>query len=384
VKNRKYHFNELLPFLIHIRTAWDDYFTGSPTLIQSKEYGTGQTQTLSDTNVYVSNCLFRSITSGSHGGAIYCTSVTCLLVESTSFFSCKTSNYYGGAVYFYNTNSGQCVLYEVCGYDCCSTYTSGSSSLGQFSYVYVYSVASSKNYFNYSSISRCVTDYSNSWYTMRHLYGTICCPSVNISLNECQYRSGIICEPHGNSNSFICSLSYSSFVDNIANGYTCIMLWTTGAKHEVKYCNILRNTQGSLNSEGTIYACRDVMISNSCILENKATYIFRQGNSNYRITVSNCTIDLALNDGYLTTQNTVTKSFIHALNHMSTLNCHSEYDSAGTLTPIIQSPSPSKKQILCFTYGDYFYQSHLRIFFSLLSVFVYSFIHLDTSCNPLY
>jgi predicted outer membrane repeat protein len=374
---RKYHLNDILPFLIHIKTAWNDYFTGSPTLIQSKEYGTGQTQTLSDTNVYVLNCLFRSMTSGSHGGAIYCTSVTCLLVESTSFFSCKTSALNGGAIYFINTNSGQCVLYEVCGYDCCSTYTSGSSSQGQFTYLDMYNVASSKHYINYSSIARCVTDYSNSWYTMRHQYGKFCCPSINVSLNKCYYRSGITCNAYSDPNSITCSLSYSTFSDNIATGYTCIQLWTTGTKHEIKSCNILRNTQGS-GSEGTIYTIGNVMIENSCILENKATYIFNQGNSNYRITLSNCTVDLTSNNGYLTTQNTVTKSFIHALNHMSTRNCHSEYDSAGTLTPIIQSPSSSKKQKLCFTYGDYFYQSHLRIFFSLLSIFVYSFIHLET------
>jgi hypothetical protein len=362
------------PFLIHIKTAWNDYFTGNPTLIQTKEYyGTGQTQTLSDTNVYVLNCLFRSMTSGSHGGALSCTSVTCLLVESTSFFSCKTSNRYGGAIYFHNRNSGQCVLYEVCGYDCCSTST-GDSSSGQFSNVYVYDATSNKNYVNYSSISRCVTDYSNSWYMTCHSFGKICFPSVNISLNKCQYRSGIYCCPYKDLNSVTCSFSYSTFADNIAIGYTCIILWTSGMKHEIKSCNILRNTQGSLDSEGTIYTVGDVIILNSCILENTATYIFHQGDSSYPITVSNCTVDSTSKYGNVVTQNTVTKSFIHALNHMSTLNCHSEYDSAGTLTPIIQH---SKKQKPYFSCEILFNQHCLREFSSFHSIFIFifNFIH---------
>ena len=128
---------------MHIRTAWSDYFTGNPTLLQSKEYTS--TQTLSGTSVLVSNSLFRSCTSSNHGGAFYCTSVTYLLVESSSFFFCRTTNYYGGAIYFSNGN-GQCVLNEVCGYDCCSTYTSGSYY--QFAYIYVNNAASSKNYVN--------------------------------------------------------------------------------------------------------------------------------------------------------------------------------------------------------------------------------------------
>jgi hypothetical protein len=346
----------MLMFLMHYKTAWSDYFTGSPTLIQKQDYGTRQTP--SDTSVYILNCLFRSITSTSSGGALCCSSVTYLLVESTSFFSCNTSSMRGGAIYYSNTNSGQCVLYEVCGYDCCSTYTSGSSSHGQFSYVYVYNVASSKNYFNYSSISRCVTEYSSSHHTMRHYYGTICYPSVNMSLNKCYGRSGIICCPYKDPNSLTCSLSYSTFADNIATGYTCIMLWTTGMKHEIKSCNILRNTQGSLSSEGTIYTVGDVMILNSCILENTATYIFHQGDSSYRITVSNCTVDSSSKYGNVVTQNTVTKSFIHALNHMSTLNCHSEFGS-----PL----SPSKKQKLYYSCEIFLNQHRLRDFSSLLT-----------------
>jgi hypothetical protein len=298
---------------MHYITAWNDYFSGSPTLFPTKEYETRQTP--SDTSVYVLNCLFKSISSSSSGGALCGSdSVQYFLVESSSFFSCKTSAS-GGAIYFVNSNNGQYVLHEVCGYDCSST----GGSLGLFSYNQVYHVISSKNYINFSSIARCVGDTSNPSYIICHHYGTHCYPSVNISMNKCYSRSGVYCVPFIDSNSVTSSLLYSTFADNIATQHTCIQLSNTGAKHEIKSCNILRNTQGNLGSRGTIATYGNTMIEDSCILENTATYIFYQVSSSYRITLSNCTVDSTSNNGYLTTQNTVTKSFILALNHMSTV-----------------------------------------------------------------
>jgi hypothetical protein len=353
----------MLTLLMHIRTAWNDYFTGNTTPQQPKLYKS--TQTLSGTNVYFLDCLFISITSSNHGGAFYCTSVTYLLVESSSFFSCKTSIQHGGAIYFSNSG-GQCVLHEVCGYDCCSI-RSGSSHY-QFASIYVNDAASSKNYMNYSSIVRCVNLRSDSYYTLCLTYGKICCPSVNISMNKCQYYSGIVCQPSSDSNYFTGLFSYSSFTDNVANGHTCIHPWMGNRNVEFKSCNILRNSQGSLSSTGTIYAYDNVMIKDSCILENKANYIFYA--HSYTITVSNCTLDSTSRTGNVLIQNTITKSFIHALNHMSTQNCNSEYDSVGTLIPIIQTPSPSKKPIQCFTYGKCSYRP---LSFSI--IFIFNFIH---------
>jgi predicted outer membrane repeat protein len=360
---------------MHKRTAWSDYFTGSVTTYNSETYGTRRT--LSGTGVHVLNCLFRSITSPtSDGGAIYCTSVTYLLVESTSFFTCKTSSSQGGAIYFSNSN-GQCVLHEVCGYDCCSTYT--SYSYYQFAYIYVNDGLSSKNYMNYSSIVRCVNLRTDSHYTLRLSWGKICCPSVNISMNKCQWYSGIYFYSSVDSNSFTCSFSFTTFSDNTANGHTCIHPWGGGGNRKVEFksCNILRNTQGSLSSTGTFYSIDNLMIKDSCILENKADYIFHA--SSYTITVSNCTLDSTSKTGSVVIQNTVTKSFIHALNHMSTRNCNAEYDSAGYLTPNIQTPSPSKKQKLYCSCEKSFYQP-----LSFAIIFVFNFIHPYASIDLLY
>jgi hypothetical protein len=322
-------------FIMNVRTAWNDYFPSTSTFnLTSQTYNSRQNP--SNTAAYVSNCLFASITTSDHGSALSCTSTQYLLVESTSFFSCKTSAN-RGAIYFNNQNNGQCVLYEVCGYDCCTT----NSNSYQFGDIYVSNSVSSKNYVNYSSISRCVN--VNAWYTFDIYYGNIRCPSVNMSMNKYSGRS-LYCIPSTSSNSVTCSLTYSSFADNYASSHTCLYLWTSGAGFEIKNCNIIRNTQGSLSSEGTIATAGNLFVEDSCIIDNIANIIFYQGNSNYRITLSNCTVDKTINNGYLTTQNTVTKSFILALNHMSTENCHSEYDSAGYLTPIIQTPSSSKNQ----------------------------------------
>jgi hypothetical protein len=361
-------------FPMYFRTALIDYFPG--TNYNSIAYTSGQT--LSGTCVHVLNCLFSSFTSSNNGGAIFCNSVTYLLVESSSFFSCRTSSNHGGAIYFSNGN-GQCVLHEICGYDCYATYA--SHTYYQFGYIGVNDADSSKNYVNYSSIVRCVNGRSDSYYMLGLQSGKICCPSVNVSMNKCQLFVGITCWPFKDSNYVTCSLTYSTFSDNIAYGDKCIYLEKTGAKFEIKSCNILRNTEIS-GAFGIIYASGNMMIEDSCILENNATYIFRQGSSSYKITLSNCTVDNTSNNRYLTIKNTVTKSFIHALNHMSTQNCHSEYDSVGALTPIIQTPFSSKKQIC--SCDKFFYQHQLSDFFSFHSIFVFNFIHLDTSNDLLY
>jgi hypothetical protein len=358
-------------FLLYFITAWSDHFTVTgPTNFDSQTYTSRQTP--SDSYLYFSNCLFKSISSSSTGGALSCTSTTYFLVESTSFFSCKASSSSYGAIYFSNGNS-QSVLYGVCGYDC------SASSSYQFAYIYVNNAASGKNNVNYSSISRCVNENSNSNYVLGLQYGKISCSSINSSMHKCQYRLGIGCWPSQESNIVTCSLLYSTFADNNANGYNCVWLNTYYANYEIKSCNILRNTQVDPSTYGIVYTSGNLMIEGSCILENTANYIFYQYQSSYTITLSNCTVDKTTCNQNLKTQNTVTKSFILGLNHMSTENCHSGYDSAGYLTPIIQSPSSSKKQIRLCTCGECLYQPRLCDFFSLTSVFIFHIVYSGTS-----
>jgi hypothetical protein len=363
-------------FLLYFRTAWNDHFPPASTNnLKSQTYNSRQTS--SGSNVYVSNCLFSLISSSSYGGALYCTSATYFLVESSSFISCKTSSVYGGAIYFSN-NGGQSVLHEICSYDCISTYTSDNTH-GQCVYIIVKDASSSKNYVSYSSMVSSVSKYSGSWFTLFLYYGKISYPSINISLNEC-YGDTIDSYPSIDSNSATCSFSYSSITDNFNPGYTCFYLHRTGAIYEIKCCNILRNRQGSTSS-GLIRAYGNMMVEDSCILQHNTTYIFYQHSSSCTITLSNCTIDLITDNGYLTMRNTVTKSFILALNHISTQSCNSEYDSAAYLTPIIQLPSSSKKQIHLCTCGKFFHQCPQGNFFSSAFVLIFNFIHTYSSSD---
>jgi hypothetical protein len=368
--------------LLHSMTAWNDYFPGTTlTILPLQTYTLRQTP--SNTYVYVLNCLFNSITSTGHGGALYCsTSVSCLLVESTSFFSCKTSGGKGGAIYFENTNSGQSVLHEVCGYDCCTT----DDNHHHFVHIYVKDDVLNKNYINYSSISRCVHVNVNTCDTLHLFYGKICFQSVNKSNNKCGGNS-IYCYPFVDSNSFTCSFLYSSFADNIATGYRLFLLWSIGAKYEIKCCNIIRNSQVTVNSYGIISTQGNTMIEDSCILENKATPTFYTTYSSYKITLSNCTVDSTSNNGNLIIQNTATKGFILALNHISTQNCHSGYDVVGYLTPITPPPPPlpsSNKQKYCYTGQKYRLMLRDEDIVSLISILIFNFIHLDASNNLLY
>jgi hypothetical protein len=355
-------------FLIRVRTAWDDYFPGSSpsqTYVTTK-YTT--VQSTSSTNVFISNCLFIGCTAASNGGALACSgSVQRLLIESSSFFSCSTSNYYGGAIYFSNSNTGECVLHKVCGNNCCSTNT---SPYGQFTYVYVQNTASNKNYVNYSSITRCVNYDLNSYYTLVLYCGKVYSSSINVSMNKCQYYSGFYCQSYTDS-SVTCLIWYSSFTDNIASGYYCICQFNSGSKAEIKCCNVLRNTQGTPGSGGTIRFDGHSTVKDSCILMNTATNTF-YAYSSYIITVSNCTVDSTTHINSLVLTNTITKSFIHALNHLSTENCAAEYDSAGTLTAIAL---PKKNTFHCSC--NYIFQSRISDLFSLIYLLMVTFIYSD-------
>jgi hypothetical protein len=254
-------------------------------------------------------------------------------------------------------------FYQVCGYDCCC------GSRGMFSYITVSNTASSKSYINYSSIARCVTNSTSICDSSAHRNGKVCYPSVNTSLNQCYRMIGITCWPTKDSSSVTCSLTYSTFANNHATGYNCLMLHTYGANYEIKSCNIIRNTQVSLNEQATIFTSGIVRIMDSCILENNAKYAFYQESSSFTITLSSCTVDKTTGIGSVVTQNTVTKSFILALNHMSTRNCHSEYDSVGYLTHNIQTPPSSKKQLRCYTQEKCFNQLPPQTFIFFVSFY---------------
>jgi predicted outer membrane repeat protein len=297
-------------------------------------------------NVYVHNCVFQDCSSSSSGGAIYCGStVYKFLVEQTSFTSCKTSSGNGGAIYFYSTSYGECVLSKICGFDCSPT----TSSSGQFAYTYTKNDVTCKHHINDSSITRSINMNTNTYDTLYLEYGTILCPSVNLTNNVCYYYVAIRTFPtkgSGSPASETCFISYSSIVNNTNNGgYGCIVLDRVGSSQSINTCNIINNKQTS-SSYGTIYVYANVFIKDSCILGNNENYkVFSEDYSSCKITLSNCTIDDDIFTrgryyGSVTVIKPITKSFINALSHIATQRCDSYFDSYGTLS--VKPNTPSK------------------------------------------
>jgi hypothetical protein len=207
-------------------------------------------------------------------------------------------------------------------------------------------------------------------------YGKICCPSVNMSMNKCHVYSAIRCDPFSDPSSVTCSLSYSSFADNNASAHICIRFYMAGAISEIKCCNILRNIEFS-GSYGTISTEGNLTIEDSCILENSAVRIFYTSSS-YIIILSNCTVDSMNHTNSLILQNTVTKSFILGLNHISTHNCHAEYDLVGHLTAFPYVSHHTNKEF-CYTNKVNHCQGRISVLFSIIQVFIFTFIYLNPS-----
>jgi hypothetical protein len=246
------------------------------------------------------------------------------------------------------------------------------------SHIYINNAATKKNYYNYTSIVRCFGVGTGSQCTLYIDYGKIYCPSLNMSMNKSPKYPGIIYGPSVDSSSITSLLSCSTFADISATQHGCIWCNRGGANYEIKYCNILRNTQGS-SSYGIIFARGNLMIEDSCILENTATNIFYQESSSYTITLSNCTVDKKTYNQNLIIQNTITKSFIYGLNHISTQNCNSQYDSVGTLTAIPYVSDPTKKTFCYYYTCRNYYQPRISDLFTLNCVFIVTFIHSDPS-----
>jgi hypothetical protein len=298
-------------------------------------------------NVYVHDCVFHFCSSSSHGGAVYCHSnnnVIKLLVCRTSFISCKASNRHGGTIYFDSRTSGECIFSKTCGFNCSSIYSESSWGGGQFAYTFTKSDVNAKNHVNDSSFTHTTKDNIYSERVLRLEYGNILCLSVNITNNECYYCPAMRCNPTGSSSSDTYCISFSSIVNNTANGnYGCIYLTNSGSSplYCIDTCNILNNKQTSSDC-GTIQAYTNVFIKDSCILgNNENNKVFY---TSYKITISNCTIDgdIFSNGRYygsVTVNKSIESSFINALSHISTQYCDSYFDSYGTLTAKPNVPS---------------------------------------------
>jgi len=333
------------------KTTFPEFYGPGQTNI--KEY-TGptytETQNPTDQNVYVHDCVFQSCSSSSYGGALSCGStVYKLLVEQTSFTSCKTKNSRGGAIYFESSTNGECILSKNCAYDCSSTISNAWSG-GQCAYIQIKDDASYKNHVNVSSFTQSLIESTDARHVVDLIYGNILCPSVNITNNKCTRQIALWCTPTmstGSPVSETCIISFSTIINNTASGgHSCFWLTTAGSSQRIDTCNIINNKQTS-SEYGTITTYANLLIKDSCILgNNENNKVFYENYASCKITISNCTIDddIFTNGRYygsVTVIKPITNIFINALFHISTHLCDSLFDSYGTLT--VKPNVPSKK-----------------------------------------
>ena len=245
----------------------------------------------SKNDVYIAYCFFHDCTSESFGGAVSAesTSVQRMLIEETSFITCKTTNEVGGAIFFYNEELGECVLFRTCSFNCSSILSDISE--GQYSYIVTNNDESSKNEVNESTIAGTKAELYDQWSVLCLGYSNIICSSVNITNNECCYFTALLCHPTASDLVPACSIEYASIVNNTAKNYGCIVLDCEDSSQLIYACNINNNKQDT-NNDATISVYTNLFINESCIIgNNKGNKVFYEDCSSCQIIITDCTLD---------------------------------------------------------------------------------------------
>jgi hypothetical protein len=251
-----------------------------------------------------------------------------LLVERTSFISCRTTDN-GGGIFFYSSSNGQCVLSRICGFNCSSTLS--DNSYGQFAEINTKNDFTYKNHVNDSTFTHSSKTGTQPRFALELNNGNILCPSVNLTNNECYGFPALGIYQLSSTSSDTCCISYSSIVNNTANGgWGCIFLSNSSSSMRIDTCNILYNNQTSLNY-GIILTNGNLLIKDSCILGNNEGKKVFNAYPPGKITLSKCTIDDDVfskrrYSGSVTINKTIEKAFIHVLSHFATQSCDSYFD----------------------------------------------------------
>jgi hypothetical protein len=323
-----------------LKRAFSDVYGSdyTPTIYGGIEYTEKLRPSTSD--VYVHCCDFLYCVSNLSGGAFYCRDVIKrLLIEQSSFVSCKSGNN-GGGIYFYNPWGSESVLSNICVFNCTSTYNSGLIIAGQSVYIDSDRI---RNHVNDSSVAHSLKESEYAGRILNLEDGSILCFSVNLTNNEVYICSALFCNP---SSSYEFNMLYGLIANNTANlGYTCIWFGISGTFYFMDACNILNNDQTSYNY-AAIRSVRDSFIKDSCIIgNNKGKKVFYTDYETTTLTLFNCTIDddIVSNTRYSgsgTINITIEGTFGNELPHIETLSCDSYIDFyvAPTASP---TPDPT-------------------------------------------
>ena len=266
-----------------------------------------------------------------------------MLIEETTFTTCKTSDTFGGGIFFRNSNSGECVIFHTCDFNCSSTSTNKNGASGQYAFIETKNAASSKNEVNEATITGTKKESVRPEFALYLAYGNILCSSVNLTNNECYYLPALCCYPSDDTSTFTCCIIYTSIVNNTAKeGCGCIYLANEESTHLISTSNINNNKQ-NISGEGTIETYANLFINESCIIgNNEGGYVFYEVSTSCNIKITNCTLDSDIITsserciGSITIIDSKEYSFINALSHIVTEKCDSFFDSYGTLTAAVK------------------------------------------------
>ena len=314
-----------LHFIMNKSTSWDDFFTGDHT-----NYTDNLHINISK-NFWIYECRFANIENTDVPGSCICkdsSSNTTLLVEHSSFNTCSSS-FYGGAIYF--SDEGQCVLSSVCGVKCKAGERDSSVTL---------------------------TKKEHSWTTLELREGDPSCKGVNVSNNEVGDISGIlILHPT------TCSISFSSFRNNKANGWICL-----ACDREfpvINYTNIIENNQQSssygiieagLSSHLTMTHCS---VYGNCQIGSGTVFHIYDG--------SIICIDCSISDdqksstyGSVIFNEEPSTSFINYYKYLELDSCKAGLDEWSDMKLVIPTKLPKKETEFINTKSQMFY-NHLII-----------------------
>ena len=295
---------------LHLINAWLDFYSNpaSPASIFQKEKYENITKAVSSGSQYVYSCYFVDC-SAKRGGGILATSETNILIEETTFSSCKATSGDGGGIFFEIT--GNCVLCRVCSFACTAP------SNGAFCYVKLPVDLSYNNSMKDSSIlySNCPSAYRTIWLS----YGKIFVSSINSSNNIGYQYVGIFVTSISSCDFSDCLISFSCFSNNKAT-HSVYVVYDGSGKGEMRSCNVMNNIQGQKSAYGAIYANSPLNVYDSYVIINDGDQSFHG---------FKCTINLyrtifdKTNNNYVFVKEKAT-SFINDLVIFKTGECDAE------------------------------------------------------------
>ena len=194
----------LYPFYF-LHKSYTDFFQESIYLSECS------TRVTSSTINYIHNCVFsNNINIPFNGSCISIKSSMKLVIEQCFFYDCSISLTAGGAIFFSNFQTGQCVISKCCCFNCKTGLGTSSDDGGQFSNIFC--GPNGKNFHFYVSVTKCNDDSIIRRSVITLSGGNIEMNNNNLSLNRCSVCSGTTFQYFSSA-----IVKFSTYSNNYAN-----------------------------------------------------------------------------------------------------------------------------------------------------------------------